>query len=356
MIPALDDENLYTSSLTPGSQPETTGVLDYSSATGLSKESNVDTLSNVSFDISLVIKEEVYKKIMYWVNKSNFEVSGLGKVTFDQASNTLTVIDAVLVEQENGSVSTEMSAAAVGKAMFLMKDTPGDLRFWWHSHVNMSVFWSGTDMTTIKQLAMGGWFVSTVFNKKHETKSAFSQSSPVRCIVDNLPTAIETSEPVANPEWDKEYTDKVKIKEVSFSYAGSYGGYGGYGSPFWGGGAGASEVVDETKDYSDELNARLDKLWERVVEGRISEDQFDRLATRIEDEYDIMEEEVAAAGVMPDKKKKNKKTKKKQKYFVVSGSKAVDEKEEDDLEEYYDAKGNLRLRKRANDKLSNIYK
>ena len=355
MYPGIDDENYFTSvhgqeranSMDISDIP---ALVSGSPSLGLSKESDVDRLSNVSFDISLRLDEEVYKKIMYWVNKSDFEVSGLGKITFDPETNTLKVIDAVLIEQENGSVSTEMSAAAIGKAMFLLKDAPGDLRFWWHSHVNMPVFWSGTDTSTIKQLAMGGWFVSTVFNKRREMKTAFSQSSPIRCIVDDVPTTIDTAVEAANPEWDKEYTDKVKIKEVA---AFSYGPYGGYGGAYWAN----SEPVDATKDYSPELESRLDQLWDRVTSGQLSEEQFDFFATKIEDEYDIIEE-IVEEEKTKGKWKKNRKAKgKKNKRGFFSLKAKEEEKEEDDLEEYYDSKGELQLRVKASScKLSNIYK
>jgi hypothetical protein len=38
----------------------------------------------------------------------------------------------------------------------------------------MGVFWSGTDMDTIRQLGKHGWFYHTVFNQKGEHLSAFS--------------------------------------------------------------------------------------------------------------------------------------------------------------------------------------
>ena len=290
---------------------------------GLKKESDVDPMENTSFNVSLEIDEQVYKKIMYWVNKSNFEVSGLGKIAFDPKDNSMRVIDAVLIEQENGSISTEISAAAVGKAMFLLKDTPGDLRFWWHSHVNMEVFWSGTDMATIKQLAMGGWFVSTVFNKKNEMKSAYSQSSPVRLVLEDIPTEISLSAQEANPEWDREYEDKVTVKP-DFDYSKWML-------------APHSGAIDMYKDYSAELEDKLDKLWKKVQKGKISEKQFDNLAEKLEDQYILVENDLAEKTGDPKIERKSGKK--------ASAAKE-DEKEADDLETWIDENGELRLRKR----------
>lgn len=186
-----------------------------------SGEKEVDT-SNINFSMSLVIPEEINKKIMHWVKKvSHKEFSALGKISLDKETNTFKVEDVVLVKQKNSGTSTEMDPAAIGKAMFLLKDKPGDLRWWLHSHHSMGVFWSGTDTATIKQLALGGWFVSTVVDNENKFKTAFSQSSPVKLIVDDIPTKIEQ---VVDTDliaaWDKEYDENV-VKESAIITSGS---------------------------------------------------------------------------------------------------------------------------------------
>jgi len=144
-------------------------------------------MANEVVGTHIMIESMVYHKIMHWVNKSSYEVSGLGKITYKDGR--ITVIDAILLPQKNGSAHTDIEGADVGKAMFLLKDTPGDLRWWWHSHVNMDVFWSGTDRDTIDKITQGGWFVSTVFNKRHEMRSALSMVSPLPLgFIDNIPT------------------------------------------------------------------------------------------------------------------------------------------------------------------------
>lgn len=155
----------------------------------------------------VVIDEMVYQKIMHWVNKSQYEVSGLGKVVVE--NGVVRVVSAHLLPQKNSHTTTDIEGADVGKLMFLTKDEPGELRFWWHSHVNMQVFWSGTDMATINELGANGWFVHTVFNKRQETRTAISMGDPFPAIIDNIQLyrEIDTSELALN--WDKEYEDKV---------------------------------------------------------------------------------------------------------------------------------------------------
>ena len=170
-----------------------------------------DAMSNISFTPTIEIDKEVFKKIMYWIDKTGAEISGLGKVLVDKERNVIRVIEAVLVKQENTGTSTELDAAAVGRAMFRLKDSPGELRFHFHSHANMGVFWSSTDQDMIKMLGSQGWFCATVFNKKREMLSAYVQASPVRFVCSDVPTTVD-KDTYINEAWDKEYAENVTEK------------------------------------------------------------------------------------------------------------------------------------------------
>lgn len=168
-------------------------------------------------DIKVEIDEEVYAKIMHWIDKAPGEVSGLGKIVME--NGIFRVTSAILLKQENTAVTTDIDAAAVGKAMFELKDEPGHMNWWWHSHVNMDVFWSGTDMDTIHEFGNNGWVLATVLNKKRESRSCYYQKGTgfiPSILIDDIPTgtifmaAQETFE-----TWDKEFDDKVETKKSS---------------------------------------------------------------------------------------------------------------------------------------------
>lgn len=186
--------------------------------------------------MKVFIKRDVYRKIMYWVNKSKFEVSGLGLVTVDKATGTLTVEDAILLKQKNSYTHTDIEPEDVNKAMFELRNAPGDLRFWWHSHVDMDVFWSRTDRDTIEKIGAGGWFLNTVFNKKHEKRSALyvrnGQTTPLgttALFLDEIPTEIEKEFNPSLELWEKEYEEKViNLPEKMESSYPSRFGYNGY--------------------------------------------------------------------------------------------------------------------------------
>ncbi len=213
-------------------------------------EASADQLD---FGAKIVIENMVYQKVMYWVQKSSDEVSGLGNVIIEPETNTIRVIDAIMLPQSNTGGSTDIDADAVAKAMFLMhkNKVPGQLRWWWHSHVNMNVFWSGTDISTIKQLGNGGWFSATVFNKRNEMLSAFCQKEPIRLLVPKIETFIGHP---ANAElikaWDEEYVKNVKEKP---KYTGNFRSWQDY----------VKERTQETQETSQEDEYD----WEEVVNG-----------------------------------------------------------------------------------------
>lgn len=152
---------------------------------------------------------------MHWINKSNYEVSGLGTIVLGE-NGIFHVKSAMLLPQKNGATHTDIEPEDVGKLMYAMRQEPGDLRFWWHSHVDFDVFWSGTDMATIKKIGAGGWFLSSVFNKAQEVRSAFYAVHGMQTpwgeeplFIDELTTTILPFMDAQTEIWDAEYTKNV---------------------------------------------------------------------------------------------------------------------------------------------------
>lgn len=184
--------------------------------------------------MEIQIPRQVYAKIMHWINKSNDEVSGFGRCTYYKETKVLYVHDAYLLKQKNGAAHTDIDGQALAKLMYKTKDEEGELKWWWHSHVNMAVFWSGTDTATIKELASQGWMGATVFNKKEETRSAIGMLASTALmdsdvvIKDDLPTYImDYQDEEEKKLWDKEYDDNIE-KTVYQSYPSLYDQYDTY--------------------------------------------------------------------------------------------------------------------------------
>lgn len=172
----------------------------------------------------VIINKDVHEEIMHYVNKSNFEVSGLGTVLVEKGE-VLRVNRIILLPQENTQAHTEITAQSVAKAMYELREAPGELKFWWHSHVNMGVFWSSIDKETIHEWGDQGWVLATVFNKKNEMRSAFYSKDGLNTpwgshplFLDDLETKVEA---VVDKEqvqlWDANYSKFVANKVYSYS-------------------------------------------------------------------------------------------------------------------------------------------
>lgn len=172
-------------------------------------------------DIEVVINLDCYQKIMHWVNMSNFEVSGFGKV--QNKDGKLIVTSVTLLKQENSTGSTDIEGEAIAKAMYELRDEPGDFNFWWHSHVNMSVFWSETDTDAIASIGKNGWVLASVFNKKNEILSLYYQNNNNNLpaiVIDEIPTTIDYS--IKNKELEKELTTEYKDKVTNKIFEGKF--------------------------------------------------------------------------------------------------------------------------------------
>lgn len=166
-------------------------------------------------DLEVHIPRSVYEKVIFWVQEVDYEVSGLGTMVLE--GGTLVVQDAILLPQEGSTAETEISGEAIATAMYRLRDSEGDLRWWWHSHHKMKAFWSGTDRRTLNELGKHGWFTATVFNHAEEQRTAFIQSKPVPLMIDDL--GLWVTDPEITPEvkalWSRELEENVKKRQLT---------------------------------------------------------------------------------------------------------------------------------------------
>ena len=147
--------------------------------------------------MKILYSKLAYDKIMYWVGKCNVEISGFGTVEYLPDTKTFYVTDAYLIKQEGRAATTDIDGAALSKLMYEKRGEAGNCKLWWHSHVNMAAFWSGTDTATIRELGSQGWITASVFNKKEEVRSAYcckvtSELATDTQLYDDIKTEVET--------------------------------------------------------------------------------------------------------------------------------------------------------------------
>lgn len=221
--------------------------------------------TTTTFDMpktEIVIPTLVHEKIMHWVQMAlPHECSGLGVTKV--LNGRIHIVDVVMCEQKNSGAATDLDPADVSKAMYKMRESDGELNFWWHSHANMSVFWSGTDQSTIAQIGRQGMCVAAVFNAKREVRAAIAAMTPIPFFIDEVKVKLQSQvslETIAS--WEEEFNDNVK---KSYYHSRSHG------NGYLGGGVTRSSTTTTTVDtpvvrtsdwYKDKEFNHVTKSWE----------------------------------------------------------------------------------------------
>jgi proteasome lid subunit RPN8/RPN11 len=184
-----------------------------------------------------VLPRSLGDRIMRWARAADGEVSGLGVLKVDVKKGEIELVRVDILKQVCTGASTELDDAAVAKYLFERDQDHQEVRFWWHSHADMGVFWSGTDTEMMRTLTKT-WGIALVVNKKGEKKLS---------LVINDPISMFTDLPVENEEdWDTDPAMKQAHDDVqslvrstwvqlsdtpgcspkAFDPYGIYGGYG----------------------------------------------------------------------------------------------------------------------------------
>lgn len=119
-----------------------------------------------------VLLEEVFIR----ASMVNIEVSGFGVV--QPENGHLVVKELFRAGQMCSPGSTTINDACAHKTAIRLLEHPDCGLFWWHSHVDMGVFWSSTDDRTKGEL-FATWGVAMVVNRKREYKVALVNTHPV---------------------------------------------------------------------------------------------------------------------------------------------------------------------------------
>lgn len=176
-------------------------------------------------NLAITIDRKAHQQIMWYVNKCDKEISGLGRII--RTKDGLHVNKIYLLEQECTAVETELDGTAVAKLLYESRLDEGSMMFWWHSHVNMACNWSGTDYECMKQLGGNGMILSTVFNKKGESRTAlYVKGDDLRPDMYQDDLKFNVASPFDKEEVDfleKEYKDKVKFPTTNHGNRWTYG-------------------------------------------------------------------------------------------------------------------------------------
>jgi hypothetical protein len=149
--------------------------------------------NEVTTDIKLTIEEEAYIEMMKYAHEfSPDECSGVGlveRIDFNDDSVEFNVKKVFLPLQSNTGSTTDISDEELNKLNTQLVQDGEDtslLKFHWHSHVDMSVFHSGTDDENYDDMKTGDYAVSLVVNKRYDMLGSVHLYDPLRINVLNI--------------------------------------------------------------------------------------------------------------------------------------------------------------------------
>lgn len=169
----------------------------------------------------IYITQLALQKIKCFVDICKYEINGLGIVK--RNNNNFTIEDVFLIKQTTDSLGmhVETDSKALNHFIYELVKNGGDaseIRFQWHSHVDMPAYFSPEDVDTIRGY-MNDYMISLVMNKQGEHKCRLDLFKPfhlsletplfvkIPCLTENL---IE--------EYREEMEQKVKVESLILGF------------------------------------------------------------------------------------------------------------------------------------------
>lgn len=126
----------------------------------------------------LYYTDKVADEINYLVDKCKQEVGWLGLMEQIEDTNAYLVTEIFVPEQKVHGAETDILPEALLELHNGLEEAgkdPNQLRYWGHSHVNMSTGPSGQDIKQVMEYRDGGieFFVMAIYNKKGENNVEF---------------------------------------------------------------------------------------------------------------------------------------------------------------------------------------
>ncbi len=169
-------------------------------------------------DIRLYLLPEVEERMRHYTQLAAGEVSGLG--TVEEFDGGFLVTDLFLPKQRCSASGTELDQESVATLIMELDQAGADagaLRFWWHSHAGLDVFWSRTDEECLASLANGDYVLSLVTNKKGHMLARLDIFRPVRVTLDHIPVSVRSMGDSLREQCRDELHQKVENVPIPFA-------------------------------------------------------------------------------------------------------------------------------------------
>ena len=126
------------------------------------------------------IRSTALARLRLYASRCPFEIGGLGQVLAD--ADGLLITKLFILPQRVSMSDTELESAGLFDLLARLVAEGEDvrtLRLWWHSHAEMEVSWSETDLATIDNLP-GEFWVAIVTNRHGDLRCRLDRFAPTR--------------------------------------------------------------------------------------------------------------------------------------------------------------------------------
>lgn len=164
--------------------------------------------------MKLIITSEVEAKLHAYVRAVNTEIAGMGKARISHEGDIM-LLDVAIYDQEVTGGTADLSTEALARfqtELIQKGESPKDWIVWWHSHADMSAFFSGRDTATIASSDEFQHLISLVVNRRRDRQARLDVFHPFRFTQENLEIVVGTTAFVVPEEIQAEVEEKVKIK------------------------------------------------------------------------------------------------------------------------------------------------
>ena len=222
------------------------------------------------------ISQKDWKKVIDYAQASydqfKSEIGGFMIAKPDKDGNII-ISEPEILKQEVTGGTTEMDKVEIADYYVKCAEKHGtDIRFiWWHSHANMSAFWSGTDTNTMEEYSSGDWSAFLVVNIRQEYKFRVCIWNPIEAHED-IELNILDAKPKKLPKGITDTVSKLcnkpttsittyncnwrNPKQTSLYSGGEWGGYNYHGYSYSrNGNTYDNKLLTATVEIIDEFNS-----------------------------------------------------------------------------------------------------
>jgi hypothetical protein len=165
----------------------------------------------ISMEATVFLEPAVNEMINHWIDMAEGEVSGLGLV--DLVPGGFLVKEVFLPDQACTPASSTIEPEAVAKLLLDLDQAgyePSKLRFWFHSHADMDVFWSSQDTTTMMLMENREYVISMVGNKRGKRLARVDFYHPFEAHIDDVPIQVQLPDLGLKSLCKQMFVEKVK--------------------------------------------------------------------------------------------------------------------------------------------------